>query len=101
MITHLVFFKMLPEAGGQSAERNAHELIARLQALPGEIPEIVELEAGRDFSASPASYDVGLVTRFRDRKDLEAYRVHPQHQKVVAFVQATTAARAVVDYETA
>jgi len=100
MVTHLVFFKLHPQAGGSSAGDNAAELVRRLQELPARIPEIAALEAGRDFSGSPASYDVGLYTRFRSREDLETYRVHPEHQKVVAFVQQVTSARAVVDYET-
>jgi hypothetical protein len=99
MITHLVFFKMLPEAEGASGEENASTLVGMLQALPASIPELVKLEAGTDFSRSPASFDVGLVTHFKSAADLESYRVHTEHQKVVAFVQKTTSARAVVDYE--
>jgi hypothetical protein len=99
MIIHLVFFKMLPEAEGASGPENADKLVERLQALPGLIPEIQELSAGTDFSGTPASYDVGLLTKFASKEDLETYRVHPDHQKVVAFVQATTSDRAVVDYE--
>jgi hypothetical protein len=99
MITHLVFFNMLPEAEGASGTDNARKLVDQLNELPGKIPEIVELEAGLDFSKSPASYEVGLLTKFRTKEDLETYRVHPDHQKVVRFVQATTSDRAVVDYE--
>jgi hypothetical protein len=98
MVTHLVFFKMLPRAEGASAEENAAKLVNMLNGLPAKIPELVKLEAGIDFSRSPASYDVGLVTHFNSEADLETYRVHPEHQKVVAFVQKTTSARAVVDY---
>lgn len=100
MITHLVFFNMLPEAEGASGADNAKKLVDQLNELPGKIPEIVELEAGLDFSKSPASYEVGLLTKFRSKEDLETYRVHPDHQKVVSFVQKTTSDRAVVDYET-
>ncbi|MGA1205503.1 MAG: Dabb family protein [Opitutales bacterium] len=100
MITHLVFFNMQPEANGSSGEDNAQELVRRLRELPAMIPVIVELEAGLDFSKSPASYEVGLLTKFHSREDLETYRVHPAHQEVVQFVQQTTSARAVVDYET-
>ncbi len=99
MIIHLVFFNMLPEALGSSGEGNAKELVRRLRKLPESIPEIVELEAGLDFSQSPASYEVGLLTKFRNRQDLETYRVHPVHQEVIEFVQQTTSDRAVVDYE--
>ncbi|NDV62588.1 Dabb family protein [Puniceicoccales bacterium CK1056] len=99
MITHLVFFRMLPEAEGSTGEENAAELVEMLMKLPGKIPELVKLEAGRDFSRTPASFDVGLLTQFENKEDLETYRIHPEHQKVVKFVQKTTSERAVVDYE--
>jgi deoxycytidine triphosphate deaminase len=100
MVTHIVFFRMHPEAAGSSGKENARRLVEQLRALPDKIDVLVDLEAGADFSQTPASYDVGLITRFNSREDLEAYRVHPEHQKVVEFVQKTTAERAVVDYET-
>jgi len=98
MITHLVFFKMQPDALGRSAEANARELVRLLKALPESIAVIQELSAGTDISNTPASYDVGLYTRFANADDLEAYRIHPEHQKVIEFVKATTSDRAVVDY---
>jgi len=97
---HLVFFKFKPEAAGRSAEENAAELVRRLQDLPARIPEIRELSAGTDISRSPASFDLGLYTAFDSPEDLETYRVHPDHQKVIEFVRETTSDRAVVDYET-
>ena len=99
MITHLVFFNMLPEANGCTGEENAEQLVAMLRDLPSKIPELRELEAGIDFSRTPASFEVGLLTKFDNREDLETYRVHPDHQKVVAFVQQTTSSRAVTDFE--
>ena len=99
MIVHLVFFNMLPEALGASGEENGRNLVNQLKELPGKIEQIKALEAGLDFSKSPVSYEVGLMTKFDSREDLEIYRVHPDHQKVIAFVQSTTSDRAVVDYE--
>ena len=90
---------MLAEAEGAAAGENADKLVEMLRALPSAIPELVELQAGRDFSRGDASYDVGLLTLFKSREDLEAYRVHPEHQKVVEFVKKTTSARAVTDFE--
>lgn len=101
MITHLVFFNMLPEAGGRDAAANAAELVRRLRALPAQIPEIRALEAGTDLSQTPASFDVGLYTRFDSADALETYRVHPAHQEVIAFVKETTSQRAVVDFNDA
>lgn len=90
---------MHPEADGTTGGENAQKLVNMLRELPAHIPEIVELEAGLDFSKSPASFEVGLLTKFHSREDLEIYRVHPVHQQVVQFVQKTTSARAVSDFE--
>jgi len=90
---------MKPEAAGQAAEENAEELVRLLRELPAKISEVQALEAGRDFSCTPASYDLGLYTRFATKEDLESYRVHPEHQKVIAFVREVTSDRAVVDFE--
>jgi hypothetical protein len=97
MITHIVFFRM-QATDAASAEADAKELAQRLNALAGRIPSLRSIEAGVDFSATEASWNVGLISRFDDRKGLEAYRVHPAHQEVVKFVQQVSSERAVVDY---
>lgn len=99
MVTHMVFFKMLPQAGGNAATANAAELVRRLEALPAQIPALLSLSVGVDFSDTPASWHVGLHTTFANRADLEVYRVHPAHVAVVEFVKATTSDRCVVDFE--
>jgi len=98
MVIHLVFFKLLPEAGGKTAAENQTEMIRRLKELPARIPELKALSVGPDFSKTPASFDVGLYTAFESEQDLETYRVHPAHQEVVAFIKSVSADRAVVDY---
>lgn len=100
MVTHIVFFKLMKSPPEGSPEENEAILLDMLRGLPQHIPQVQELEAGKDFSDSPASYDIGLITRFSSREDLETYRIHPEHQKVVDFIQKTTEARAVVDFET-
>ncbi|MCC5840367.1 MAG: Dabb family protein [Opitutales bacterium] len=100
MIRHIVFFRM-KGGGAEEIRRNALELKARLEALPPLIPQIQHLECGLDVVRSEASYDLSLTVDVHDLSALEAYRVHPAHQKVVAFVKEVTTARAVVDYEVA
>lgn len=100
MIQHSVFFNMTENALGNDAESNATELIRRLHALRGEIPGLLSMHAGRDFSGSPAAFDVALHSTFATRTDLDLYRTHPMHVPVVEFVKAVTSERAVVDYET-
>lgn len=100
MIHHVVFFNMKPEAEGRSGSENASILVERLHALVGVVPGLVSMSAGTDFSGSPVSWDLALHSTFADRTALEVYRVHPVHQDVVQLVKATTADRAVVDFET-
>jgi len=99
MITHLVFFKMLPQAEDASAAENTTIIVNLLKELTSKIPELEYLRAGPDFSGTPASYDVGLITQFKSKEALEIYRAHPEHQKVVEVILKVTSARAVVDFE--
>jgi len=100
MITHLVFLRFASEANGKTAAENMAKIKTLLEALPAAIPELHSLSCGVDQSRSPASYDFGLNTTFASWDDLETYRVHPAHQKVVELIKVVTTERAVVDYET-
>jgi len=99
MIKHIVFWKMKSEAEGRNAQENASIMVAKLTALKNLVPQVVEIDAGIDFNRSDAAWDVALYTTFQTRSDLDAYQVHPEHQKVVEFVRSVVASRCVVDYE--
>lgn len=99
MIKHLVFWKMQASAEGRSAEENAALMVEKLNSLKGLVPQALEIEAGVDFNRSDAAWDVALYTSFRTREDLDAYQVHPEHLKVVAFVRSVVSSRSVVDFE--
>ena len=43
--------------------------------------------------------DICLISHFENMEDLDVYRVHPEHMKVVKLVGETTVSRAAVDYE--
>ena len=95
----MFFFRFADEAQGRSAAANMDVLQTMLEALPPAIPQLRSLSCGKDLSRSPASFDFGLATTFDSLDDLEIYRVHPEHQKVVALIKDVTTERAVVDYE--
>ena len=99
MIKHIVMWTLKDEAEGAGKAANAQKMKELLSALPPLIPVLRHLEVGVDvFAASPAC-DVILYTAFDTRADLDAYQVHPEHQRVVGFVKQVVAARSVVDYE--
>ncbi len=64
------------------------------------IDVLKEIEVGIDFSRSPRSYDLALVTTFDTKEDLERYRTHPYHQnEIVAWLKEMGTHTKVVDYE--
>ena len=99
MIKHIVMWRLKDFAAGAAKEDNARRLKESLEALDGVIDEIVALEVGINFNASPAAFDVVLYSEFENREGLEAYQKNPEHLKIVDFVGEIRSDRAVADYE--
>ncbi len=99
MIKHIVMWTLKDEAAGAGKADNARAMKQKLEALAGLIPSLGRIEVGIDVFAASPDCDVILYSEFASRADLDAYQVHPEHQKVVAFVKQVAASRSVVDYE--
>lgn len=95
MIKHIVFFKF--KAG--VAEEQIADLEESLKGLPPLVPEIRELEVGRDVVRSERSFDLALVSAFDDFDALQRYQVHPDHQVVIGKVRQICEKVIAVDYE--
>ena len=95
MLTHIVIWKYKSEVEREVRE----EHVRLLRALAPIIKEVESLSVGFDVLKLPRSFDSGLVALFRDRAALEAYTVHPEHIKVVAFGKAISEQVASVDFE--
>ncbi|RLU01248.1 Dabb family protein [Ketobacter sp.] len=100
MIKHIVMWKLLEQAEGNSKAHNAQLAKAKLEALNGKVPGLLKLEVGIDFSATETSMDLLLYSEFEDRAALQRYQQHPEHVAVFPFMQAIRSERRVVDYET-
>lgn len=99
MVRHIVFWTLKDEAEGAGKEENAAKVKELLEALRGQIPGMLKIEVGRDFSASPVSADIALYSEFESREALDAYQVHPGHVAAKAFIGSVTASRQLADYE--
>lgn len=93
-LTHVVLFKLK-----DSSPQAAATAVERLRSLAGKVPALRSLEAGQNVIRSPRSYDVALIARFDSLADMQAYQVHPYHQEVLAYMQATSATIIAVDFE--
>lgn len=79
MLIHIVCWKYKTEI---SEEKRA-EHRAKLANLKNTISEVIDLKVGADVLHLDRSFDTGLVATYADRAALDAYNVHPEHQKVV------------------
>ncbi|MBL8335143.1 MAG: Dabb family protein [Rhodoferax sp.] len=99
MIKHIVMWKFKETAHGQDLATNARQTRDRLESLRGQIPGLLHIEVGLDFSATPNSAHVVLYSEFESREALAVYQAHPLHQAIVPFVVEAATERRLVDYE--
>lgn len=96
MLEHLVLFKFKPDVGDAHIDRVA----AALMALKANVPSIIDITAGRNFSERAQGFQLGLVVRLKDKAGLASYMAHPNHQAVVVdLVRPFTDNIVAVDYE--
>ena len=95
MLTHLVVWKYKAEV--EQAIRDEH--VNQLRRLAGIIKEVQTMAVGFDVLKLPRSYHTGLVATFNDRAALDAYTVHPEHEKVATFGRSISEHVASVDFQ--
>ncbi len=78
---------------------NTKKLKAAIEGLMGKVPELKSMEVGLNLSTKPAAYDLVLTSVFNSLEDLDAYRIHPEHKKVLDLLYEVYESTAVVDYE--
>lgn len=98
MFKHIVLFRLKENARGLGLEENIADLKQMLEALPDKIEELRVLEVGVDLLQTAHSSHLSLLTAFDDEAAFTRYVQHPEHQKVVAFLQGILEERRVVDY---
>ena len=98
MINHVVLFK-LKEFPAEEKRQVINKFKSMLLALKEKISELKYLEVGENYELEAKSFDLALISHFENLDGLEAYRVHPEHQKVVSYVGEVTEARVAVDFQ--
>lgn len=83
MVEHIVIFKF----NKQTTTEQKNEAITRLKSLNQEIPGIVDIQAGLNFSDRSQGFEIGLTVRFEDKQALEVYGPHEKHQAVVSYLR--------------
>jgi len=97
MLKHVVSWK-IADAASPEGRRKIASIVASLESLVGTVPSIRALSVGPSVVTGPNHWDLGLVVDFDDEAGLEAYQVHPEHQKVGANIRSLVTAQAAVDF---
>ncbi|GAA4613655.1 hypothetical protein GCM10023195_59240 [Actinoallomurus liliacearum] len=93
---HVVIFRWNENA----TDERKRDLVERLTALPGAIPEIEDYHVGDDAGVNAGNFDFAVVADFADRDAYAVYRDHPVHRAVIdEYVTPILAERAAVQYE--
>ncbi len=93
MIRHVVMWKFK-----EGEHDNMLRFLDGLKGLQGVIPELVDMEVGIDEGADN-HYDAVLISTFRSKEDLEAYKKDPRHVAVSTLCKSIRESRVAVDFE--
>ena len=88
MLTHIVLITAAPDATDEQVEA----IVTGLRSLPAQIDEIGTYAVGRDLGLAEGNATVAIQATFASPEDLDAYVVHPAHQKVVTELVRPVAA---------
>ena len=98
MINHIVLFK-LKDYSTEEKPLIIAEMKSLLEGLNGRIAELKYIEVGVNYELVTKSFDLALITHFDSIEDLDKYRIHPEHKKVLARFADFNLDRAAVDFE--
>jgi hypothetical protein len=96
MIKHIVMFRI--KGVGETKIKNINTFKDRLDELKNKISVVRCLETGINTSTSKSAFDLVLITQFDSEHDLDVYRNHSDHQKIVDLIKDIVSEVAVVDY---
>lgn len=98
MIRHIVMWKLKEFADGATRAENLATFRTLLEGCRDLVPGTLHLEVGLAGEGLDSTYDLVLVSDFADKAALDAYQVHPEHQKVKDFAKRVVETRQCVDY---
>ena len=97
MIKHIVMWNVKGDDAAQK-KREALRIKELFESLVGQVPGLVRLEIGIDFSRVSYACDVVLYSEFESEAALSAYADHPEHLRVRDALKDVRIARYQVDY---
>lgn len=103
MIKHVVMIRLEGIKSKEERHEMAIEVLNRLDRLPELIEEIKAYDTGHNihpYNPDKANFqDIVLVSDFNNPEEMQSYKDHPEHVKVVDFIRSVGGVFTSVDYE--
>ncbi|WP_321794686.1 Dabb family protein [Caballeronia sp. J97] len=96
-VKHIVMWDVRGETD-EEKEHLARTVKEKFEALAQEIPGLLSIEVGIDFSKESYSHDVVLYSVFSSTQALEDYQQHPAHLRVREELAGVRITRHQVDF---
>ena len=93
-VQHIVWMKFNEDVAGERIDQH----LAALSELKSEVPGVLDLSLGENFTDRAEGYTHGLVVTLEDKPALESYAKHPFHVEVATALRRDAALLA-LDYE--
>lgn len=99
MIKHIVLFKLKEFNSIEEKKEALTKIKTGLESLINKIDLLQAIKVELNLEIESANYDLCLITQFKSVDDMNAYQIHPEHQKVLKYIKSVAAQRACVDFE--
>jgi len=94
MLVHIVMFKFKEE----NKKVNIIQAKQLLENLMGAVPSLRSIDVGVNIIETDRAMDLSIIAVFESKEGLDAYDVHPEHQKVVSFIKSVVEYSKASDY---
>ncbi len=94
-VLHVVLLEMKPELTADLAA----ELFAKTDAMLKQIPGVIEVKSGRNFTTRSPHITHASIMTMKDKETLANYRPHPIHVEVQGMLKPYLKAATVGDIE--
>jgi len=96
MNVHIALYKWKASASRADIDVALHEI----ELLAGKVPGVIEISTGQNTSKHSEGYTHVILVRGEDQAAIDAYRAHPDHERIARDIEAMEAHGIGVDFET-
>lgn len=99
MIRHIIMFKFTEVNNEMDRLEKCIRMKTTFEPLKSKLNIIKSYTVGINQKKTDFSYDVVIISEYKNWEDLESYINHPEHQKAIGLCNDIKKEKAIVDYE--